>query len=422
MSVELRAFFKGFVRRSGPGILVSTVLARGLTFFASWLALKLLPGDTLGLILFAVSILAFFIPFAGFGASQGLLRYGALRGDIKEKDLFFIKLAKKGLIYSLLIMVFLAVFAGFFTRSLAGAKYYLLILSVLLIPQYLLELLKTYFRILPGNKKYALTEFTNAVLSVIFVSAGCFFLKEKGYVLALLLSPLITFLIFFPKKLYKIISDPTEPDPGRSFWRYSIFAGLSNTASQLLIAMDILLIGILLQNPLSVTHYKYLSLLPFSLAILPNILLTTDFVKLTQAISDKEFIKNYIRNYLVVFALITFLIWVVCVLFIDNLLLFFGKDFLDFKKEFFLLLAGISSVLLLRGLFGNLLSASGHSQLNFWVAVIAILLNLLLNMLLIPTYGIFGAALTTAITMWLTSLLSVFLFYHYCQKKGPGSF
>ncbi|MDZ7614381.1 MAG: hypothetical protein U5K51_12285 [Flavobacteriaceae bacterium] len=95
MSVELKVFFKGFVQRSGPGILVSTVLARGLTFFASWLALKLLPGDTLGLILFAVSILAFFIPFAGFGASQGLLRYGALRGGCKRKRPFFYKAGKK---------------------------------------------------------------------------------------------------------------------------------------------------------------------------------------------------------------------------------------------------------------------------------------------------------------------------------------
>jgi len=422
MSVELKAFFKGFVQRSGPGILASTVLARGLTFFASWLALKLLPGEALGLILFAVSILAFFIPFAGFGASQGLLRYGALRGDAKEKDLFFIKLAKKGLIYSLMIIAFIIIFAGFLTHSLASAKYYLVILSALLIPQYLLELLKTYFRILPSNKKYALTEFTNALLSVIFVFAGCFFLKEIGYLLALLLSPLVTFLIFIPKKLYKIINDPTEPDPGSSFWKYSIFAGLSNTASQLLIAMDILLIGILLQDPLSVTHYKYLSLLPFSLAILPNILLTTDFVKLTQAIGDKAFIKNYIRNYLVVFGLITSIIWLVCLYFSNELLLFFGKDFLDFKMEFFLLLAGISAVLLLRGLFGNLLSAAGHSQLNFWISMIAISLNLILNILLIPPYGIFGAALTTAISMWLTSLLSVFLFYHYNRKKGQDSF
>ncbi|MDZ7614380.1 MAG: hypothetical protein U5K51_12280 [Flavobacteriaceae bacterium] len=264
-----------------------------------------------------------------------------------------------------MIMAFIAVFAGFFTQSLAGAKYYLLILSSLMIPQYLLELLKAYFRILPSNKKYALTEFTNALLSVILVFAGCFFLKETGYVLALLLSPMLTFLIFFPKNLYKIIGDRTEPEPGRSFWKYSIFAGLSNTASQLLIAMDILLIGILLQDPLSVTHYKYLSLLPFSLAILPNILLTTDFVRLTQAIGDTEFIKNYIRNYLVVFAVITILIWMVCLFFTDELLLFFGNDFPDFKKEFFLLLAGISAVLLLRGLFGNLLSAAGHSHLNF---------------------------------------------------------
>ena len=421
MFTELRNFIAGFLRRGGPAILISTVLARGLTFFASWLALQLLPGESLGLILFAVSILSFFIPFAGFGAAQGLLRFGALREDPGEKELFFIKLAKKGLLYSLMVVVFILVFAGFFTYSLPGAKYYLVILSALLIPQFLLELLKTYFRIIPDNDKYALTEFTHALLSLVLIFMGCFLLKETGYVLALLLSPALTFLIFLPKKLSKILNDRSEQNPPSSFWRYSIFAGLSNTASQLLIALDILLIGILLQNPIDVTHYKYISLLPFSLAIIPNILLTTDFVRLTKAITDRKFIDAYIRNYLLIFVIITVLIWTVCLLFTNEILLFFGEDFPALKTEFYLLLAGISSVLLIRGLFGNLLSASGFSQLNFWISIAAIGLNLILNILLIPRYGIFGAALTTAITMWITSLTSVFLFYHY-RKKESGSF
>jgi O-antigen/teichoic acid export membrane protein len=172
---------------------------------------------------------------------------------------------------------------------------------------------------------------------------------------------------------------------------------------------------------MDVTHYKYLSLLPFSLVIIPNIVLTTDFVRLTKAITDRKFIDTYIRNYLLIFVIITVLIWAVCLLFTNEILLFFGKDFQALKTEFYLLLAGISSVLLIRGLFGNLLSASGLSKLNFWISIAAIGLNLILNILLIPRYGIFGAALTTAITMWITSLLSVFLFYHY-RKKVSGSF
>lgn len=421
MFTELRNFIAGFLRRGGPAILISTVLARGLNFFASWLALQLLSGESLGLILFAVSILSFFIPFAGFGAAQGLLRFGALREDQAEKDLFFIKLAKKGLVFSLMMVAFISVFAGFFTHSLPGAKYYLVILSTLLIPQFLLELLKIYFRIIPDNNKYALTEFTHALLSLVLIFMGCSLLKETGYVLSLLVSPALTFLIFFPKKLSKILNDRSEQDPPGRFWRYSIFAGLSNTASQLLIALDILLIGILLQNPIDVTHYKYISLLPFSLAIIPNIVLTTDFVRLTKAITDRKFIDTYIRNYLLIFVIITVLIWTVCLLFTNELLLFFGEDFLDLKTEFYLLLVGISSVLLIRGLFGNLLSASGFSQLNFWISIAAIGLNLIFNILLIPRYGIFGAALTTAITMWITSLTSAFLFYHY-RKKVSGSF
>jgi O-antigen/teichoic acid export membrane protein len=64
-----------------------------------------------------------------------------------------------------------------------------------------------------------------------------------------------------------------------------------------------------------------------------------------------------------------------------------------------------------------LLSAMGKASINFWIAIIAILLNLVLNYMLIPKYGIFGAAITSATLMWITSILSVLLFYYYYKKN-----
>lgn len=71
---------------------------------------------------------------------------------------------------------------------------------------------------------------------------------------------------------------------------------------------------------------------------------------------------------------------------------------------------GISGIFILRGLFGNLLSSIGKAHINYYIASIALIINIISNYYLIPKYGIKGAAITSAILMWLTGLFSFICF------------
>ena len=51
------------------------------------------------------------------------------------------------------------------------------------------------------------------------------------------------------------------------------------------------------------------------------------------------------------------------------------------------------------GLVGDLLGLTGHQKLNAWVLALSAVLNVILNALLIPRFGIAGAAAATAVTM-----------------------
>jgi hypothetical protein len=51
------------------------------------------------------------------------------------------------------------------------------------------------------------------------------------------------------------------------------------------------------------------------------------------------------------------------------------------------------------GLVGDLLGLTGHQKLNAWVLALSAVLNVILNALLIPRYGIAGAAAATAVSM-----------------------
>ena len=68
------------------------------------------------------------------------------------------------------------------------------------------------------------------------------------------------------------------------------------------------------------------------------------------------------------------------------------------------------------GLAGNLLLMTGHSRLLLYNAVVAVLLNLALAVLLIPRFGLLGAAIATAVSSFAISagqLAEMHLLEHY---------
>ncbi|MCF6296781.1 MAG: polysaccharide biosynthesis C-terminal domain-containing protein [Flavobacteriaceae bacterium] len=413
---SLKLFFIDFHNRSGLNILTSTIIARILSFFASWIALQFIPSFELGLVIYAVNIISFIIPISGFGAPQGLLRYGALLNTENEKYQLFYFILKRGSLYSILLIVLIFILSPILSNKLNDVQPYLITISLSILTLFLLESLKVFFRILNQNQIFAKIEITYNVLLVVFVFLGAYFFKEKGYLAAIIIVPLITFFIFLNRIKKPLKFSNAFQKPSFSFWKYSFFTGLSNVTSQLLIVLDIILIGNILLNPEMVTIYKYISIIPFSILFLPRAILTTDFVSLTKNYSDKIYINKYIKNYILLFAIISIALLIITFLFTNLILGFFGEEFVIFKQSFRVLMIGISSILILRGLFGNLLSVIGKATINYWISLFAIIVNLISNYILIPKYGILGATITSSIIMWLTSILSVALFYFYYKN------
>jgi Na+-driven multidrug efflux pump len=165
-----------------------------------------------------------------------------------------------------------------------------------------------------------------------------------------------------------------------------------------------------------VTTYRYISLIPFSLLFLPRIFINTDFVTFTEKIYDKSFIVNYIKSYMLFFFFVSLVVVISCGFFSYEILELFDSNFADFTDTFFILILGISGIFIFRGLFGNLLSSIGKAHVNYYIASFALIINITSNLYLIPKYGIKGAAITTAILMWITGICSVFCFWFLYKK------
>lgn len=413
----VKDFLKRFLHRSGNAVFLATVLSRIFSFIGSWLALRLIDNKELGVILFAFSIVQFIIPLAGLGLHQSLLRYGALISNSVGKENLFNYALGKGIRASFVMIVAIVGLGYFVPFQFENTSYYLALLSVIVLPMFTLEVIKVQFRLQHKNKLFALTDFGYSLILMGLIYILSYYWQGLGYVMALLLAPTFAALIFLPKLNIRLRKSIALSIDTKQFWRYGIYGGLSNVATQLLFVIDMILIGYLMDNAEAVTNYRYVSIIPFSLLFLPRVFMNTDFVTFTEKIYDQTFIGRYTKSYLIFFALLSVAIMAVSFGLSEHILQIFGSEFVQYSLSFMVLIIGVVGIFVLRGLYGNLLSSLGKIEINYYITSIAIVLNLISNFFLIPQYGILGAALTSAALMWLTGIASWLLFVRLYKKS-----
>lgn len=412
----MKSFISNFIKRSGNYIFIASIISRLLSFFASWIALQIIPSKELGIVLFSYNIITFIIPFSGLGLYQSLIRYAPFLNSIQEKDDLFNYTLKKGIYINILIVIFIVLFSFFIPFKIEKTQLYFAILAIIIIPDYIFSILKIQFRIHYNNRFFALAEILYNVILVSSIALLSFFYNENGYAVALIITPFLTSIILLKK--FKVAFNNIEKPPivTLAFWKYGLFASLNSVVSQLLVSIDILLIGILLVNPIDVTSYRYISIIPMSVLFLPQVLMNTDFVNLTENIYNKNYIMSYIKNYTYLFVVISIFLLVFSLLFSKNILHFFDENLMQYHISFTLLMIGICAILILRGLYGNLLSSIGYVNTNLYIGIVAVILNILGNYVMIPKYGIKGAAITSSLIMWFTSILTTICFFYLYKR------
>jgi O-antigen/teichoic acid export membrane protein len=412
----ITTYISNFLSRSGSYVFLATIISRLLSLLASWIALQFIDNTALGIVLFSYNIILFILPISGLGLPQSLIRFSALNKNKKDRNSIFLYVLKYGLLSSFGMILLIIISSFFISFQFEKAQFYIIVLSFLIIPSFLFEIIRAQLRLNHDNKNFAYSELFYSIIFIILISVLTYYFKEIGYIVSLLLTPFLVIIIFIKKIKIKLIKIEKIPELNLHFWKYGFFASLSNVVTQLLFVVDILLIGYLIKDAEMVTNYRYISLIPFSLLFLPRIFINTDFVTFTEKIYDKTYIKQYIKSYMLLFLIISISVLIVSYFCGSLLLRLLDKSFVKYNTSFFILMIGISGIFIFRGLFGNLLSSIGKAHVNYYIATLALLLNIISNYYLIPELGIKGAAITSAILMWFTGILSFICFKQLYKK------
>lgn len=392
---------------------------------------RFLGADAYGLFNLGLSLIGIFIVLATFGLSIGVTRFISYyqgrnnEGAIKGTIIFSFRFS---LIMSIIFATILFLSSGQIANGIFKEERLCIVLQIFCIALFFMplnDILSASFR---GFKKPEYRVYTQDIgIKVIRISVFLIFAYFGyllyGAVIAFVVSGfLITFASFYllQKKLFPIFGSKIKSTSvGRSIFSFSLPLTLNTVSYIIILHSDKLLIGFFKISK-DVGIYSaalgIASLLGFALASLGFIFLP----EMSELFSRKkifEFSQVYKFTTKWIILIISPLFLFIAFFSKEIIMLLYGSEYVAGSTALVILALGFfvgSSV----GLTFDALAAIGKTKLILFATVISAVTNVILNILLIPPFGIEGAAMGTMCGIAVRSILQL-LFIHHSVGLHP---
>ena len=394
---------------------ISTVVARFLNFILLPLYTYYLSPDEYGIVATVFSVIAFLNVIYGLGLNHGYMRFYR-----EEKSLSFTvsMVFFSSTILSILLLIFTTPFSHLIGSHKLGSK--LLIYAVIILYLDSLSLIPlTDFRM-----KHKVWRFVSVrILSIIInLTLNIIFLKHLGLgVYGVFLAAVLASFsqMFFVFNYFKYITFDFPLKLARDVFSYSLPYIPSSLASVIVQLID-RPIMIKLLSPYMVGIYQA----NFRLSIFMNLIISMfDFawrpfvMERIQSNNSKEIFKKVFEY----FSFVLLFVWFFLSLFIEDLLKISFKGYYFINPSYWSGIGVVPLVMLayfFNGLYINFMIGPMISKKTFHTMIaniISALMSIILNLVLVPRYGIMGASYSILISY---SFLSVYM-YFVTQKLYP---
>lgn len=403
-----------FFAMSGQKVMSAQIANKFLGFALSIIVIRILTPEDYGLFAFSFSIFSFLLPINALGLNHSLLRFGAISKSYLSKQKLLNLSFSYGLIFIIFIIAISALVFQFIPFSIEGAHWVISLLLLQLFGIYLVDLKKNYARLLHQNDWFAFIELKQVALYFVLSILGLISFGLKGYICAMIISPLIASI---SSRRIKLNFSFERNEKFKEYLKYGVEIGLGSIASSLLFFSDIIFLGFMNIQETEIAFYRTASLLPVRLIFIPVAFLSVEYVTLSRNYESKPEIMKIVKNYLLFHIPLAFFIFAIFDFYgLEILVLFFGNEY-EASWEFLEVFKWVIPFsFLMRALFGNVLAALGKSNWNARVAWLILLLNLPLNYFAILEYGAIGAAYATTLLIGFSGIILGILFFYYLNS------
>ena len=355
--------------------------------------------------------------FGKAGLDGGILRYVSMRQGTGD-DLIVRKnirsTLKMGLIFSLLAMVALVLLSGWLVSTVFHGSILLrivIIVNATTLPFCILTMIAAYatqgFKLLK-YRVFVNNIFTPAILLLVMVASYFLISSETAIILPLLISSAAgsVVILFFLKRLTDVrLSQIIPAKFDLEILRFSYPLMFVAVIGTFMHWMDIMMLGYFMDESVVGLYHpaiRTVGLLRITFLALTNIfspILSELYVqkKQEEMSSLYKLVVRWILTSTLPFAILL-------IMFPGKTMLLFGGQYIR-AATVLQVLAIATLVQSFTGAGASALNMTGHPKVNLINSIIAVVINVILNVLWIPRYGIMGAALATLVSLSILGLL-----------------
>ncbi|BAI60849.1 putative polysaccharide biosynthesis protein [Methanocella paludicola SANAE] len=371
----------------------------------------------LGIYTLIFTIYLFGMQFANFGIGSALTKYVAeYRDDLKKITEYTTSGILGSFIYGSAISVILFLSSDLVAVNIFHYPDMGYLLKVLAFCFPFIAVQKSVLGVLNGWQKithYAIINiaqntlvFLSSILLVIVLHLGI-----NGAVLGLVLPTIVVGSLslayvkrslFMPRKLLDGILIKLSG--------FGFYVTLANSVSLINSQVNVLLIGVFL-NDTQVGYFAVAGILIQGMSLLPSAVQTIISPKISRLHGNEDYsgIRKIIKSTFMYTFIITVLLSISLILFGRYLIdIFFSDVFAPAYLPLVLLVIGQIAYAPLVSI-GSALAYIGKVNVVFKIEIASMAFSVLLNILLIPTFGINGAAAATSISLILTTVLNLYV-------------
>ncbi|WP_261131475.1 oligosaccharide flippase family protein [Bacillus sp. Marseille-Q3570] len=378
--------------------IIESFLGKGsfliLSLVFSYVCTKFYGAETFGVYVYAFTIVQIFMVFVKLGLDSGLM-YSIPKNGYKHITLSFLVN---------LICSFLVILVFLFTIEDMYFKYMVPLIWFLSVEQLFFSIYRSVGKI---KEYYYINGLLSMVLRILLVIILYYISGKNEYSIAIgvYISFFISVFIYFSQhssKFKKLVFD-------KKYLLYSLPLVLSTMTGMLINRVDLLMIGKMLtfkevgiyQIIVQISNITAVLLMIFNTVFAPEI------AKLYHQGKQTE-LTNLYSKATKILALFSLILTIFIILFTPILLPIFGSDFILGEQALIIRSLGQFVNIAVGGVWW-MLSMTGSPKYQLYVNLFALLLNFILNLFLIPQYGINGAAFSSMVTIIIANIIGYVL-------------
>lgn len=391
--------------KNGAGhVFLGSFITKFITFFGSIFLVRFLTKSEYGVLSYYENILGYFCIFAGFGLATGIQRYLILAESESDKKGCYLFSFMRGNLWNILLCVLCLFFCFTYQHPSSFYGYPVVIICLTLcVPFiYICNLSLNAFRALFDYRCYAylaiVTAFFLVLARVLGAAVGGLNLSVIGRLLAEFFCAFICVYVLFSKHFRKTVSKQPQKEFKKQFQSYSFQMMLTDGLWAIFMLNDILLLGQITGNDTLIADYKIAYVIPANLSIVTSSICVFTAPYFTQKDKDgnTKWLSDKLKESLIVTMSIIGVIALICILLGAYIIeILFGNQYLSSLPIMNILLFASFFNNGIRAVIANFLSAIGEQKVNLIVAAIGIIIQIALNIILIPSMGAMGVGISS---------------------------